>query len=264
MTDVTLARQPSDPPPSHNQTTNLQTSDPQLYARSFADVYRDWYDDLDDPTVMVQSFRRRCAEGACIVELGSGTGRLASPLHDAGFRVVALDASLEMLELAASGPRPIAADMAAMPLASGSADAALVAYNTLLNLDSHEEQQRCFAEIARVVRRGGVAAIESFIATSDGATPFGVTIRQHPVNPDARVAIITGPDPNQPDVIVGSHVELGSPLVCRPWRLLYQSPQDLDMRANAAGMALVERHSDWAGTPFDESGHRHVSWYERV
>lgn len=256
---MTLASQPSDP-----QHSDDQPSDPQLYARSFADVYHDWYDDLDDPAVMVQAFRRRCPQGSCIVELGSGTGRLASPLHDAGFHVVALDASLEMLGLAAAGPRPVAADMAAMPLASSSADAALIAYNTLLNLDSHEQQQRCFAEIARVMRPGGVAAIESFIVTTDEATPFGVTIRQHPADPDARVAIITGPDPDQPDVIVGSHVELGSPIVCRPWRLLYQSPQDLDTRATAAGMVLVERHSDWASTPFDESGYRHVSWYERI
>lgn len=256
---MTLARQPSDPQP-----LNPRPSDPQLYARSFADVYQDWYDDLDDPAVMVQAFRRRCAKGACIVELGSGTGRLASPLHDAGFNVIALDASREMLRLAAAGPRPIAGDMAAMPLASDSADAVLIAYNTLLNLDSHEQQQRCFAEMARVVRPGGVAAIESFIATTDQATPFGVTIRRHPADPDARVAIITGPDPDEPDVIVGSHVELGSPIVCRPWRLLYQSPCDLDTSATTAGMVLVERHSDWAGTPFEESGYRHVSWYERT
>ena len=251
---MTLANQPSGSPPS----------DPQLYARSFADVYQEWYDDLDDPAVMVQAFRRQCADGASIAELGSGTGRLASPLHDAGFQVVALDASFQMLGFAAPGPRPIAADMTAIPLASNSVDAALIAYNTLLNLDSHEQQQRCFVEIARVIRPGGVAAVESFIAMTSEATPFGISIRQHPADPDARIAIITGPDLDEPDVIVGSHVELGSPIVCRPWRLFYQSPQELDASATAAGMVLLERYSDWLGTPFDDSGHRHVSWYKRI
>lgn len=74
-----------------------QRPDPRLYARSFADVYQDWYGDLDDPAVMVQAFTARCSPGARMLELGSGTGRLATPLHDAGFVVMALDASPAML-----------------------------------------------------------------------------------------------------------------------------------------------------------------------
>lgn len=252
------------PAPPPHAAPQHPGSDAQLYARSFADVYEDWYGELDDPAVMVQSFAYRCAAGARILELGSGTGRLATPLDDAGFQVIALDASPEMLAVAPAGPLAVAADMAVLPIGSNSMSGALIAYNTLLNLASHSQQQQCFAEIARVLCHGGLVAIEAFIADTGGASPFGVSLREHPTNPTARLAIITGPDDQNRDAIVGSHVELGSSVVCRPWRLFYQSPHELDACAEAVGLVLSERHSDWAGTTFDPDGHRHVSWYKRI
>lgn len=243
---------------------NPADPDPQLYARSFADVYQDWYGDLDDPAVMVRAFTARCTPGARILELGSGTGRLATPLHDAGFHVTALDASATMLEAAPPGPLVVAADMAALPLRTGSADGALIAYNTLLNLASVAQQRQCFAEVARVLRPGGTVAIEAFIAGATDGSPFGVSMRDHPTNPAARLAIITGPAEEDTDAIVGSHVEIGPSVVCRPWRLLYQSPEQLDASGEAMGLVLCDRHNDWAGAQFDPDGHRHVSWYERI
>jgi len=237
--------------------------DPQLYGRSFTDVYDRWYNDLDDPSHLVQAFQHRCDVGATIVELGSGTGRLAAPLKRAGFRVLALDASTAMLGLAPAGPHSIAADMAAMPIVDGHADAVLIAYNTILNLDGPEQQQRCFHEIARILRPGGVAAIEAFVADTAQPSSFGVTLRSHPTRASEHIAIVTGPDAHDPDVIVGSHIELGRSIVCRPWRLRYASPQNLDQTARNAGLAMGERHQNWTGKPFDESGNRHVTWYER-
>jgi len=238
--------------------------DPQLYARSFFDVYDDWYHDLDDPRVMVDALRLQSGQGAFVVELGSGTGRLSTPLHDAGFRVVALDASADMLAFAPSGPSPVAGDMAVLPLATACADAVLVAYNTFFNLASRAQQLMCFREIARVLKATGVVAIEAFVADVDDTAAFGVTIRAHPSRPDARLAIVTGPDAHDPDVIIGSHVELGATTTCRPWRLTYQSPSELDQCAGAAGLALRDRDGDWTGNTFDATGHRHVSWYEKA
>lgn len=237
------------------------TWDPQLYARSFTDVYDHWYHDLDDPSLLVQAFASRCGAGARIVELGSGTGRLATPLGHAGFHVVALDASPAMLARALTGPLPVAADMAAMPLVDACADAVLVAYNTMLNLDGFDQQQQCFYEIARVLRPGGVAVVEAFIANTEQPSPFGVTMRDHPGRDGGRIAIITGPDAHDPDVIVGSHVELQPAVVCRPWRLRYSSPEALDRCAHAAGLVVSERYSDWSSRPFDAADQRHVTWY---
>ena len=166
--------------------------------------------------------------------------------------------------IAPQGPLAVAADMAALPLAGHTVDAALIAYNTLLNLASHVQQKRCFAEIARVLRPGGIVAIEAFIADTSDVSPFGVSLREHPTDPGARLAIITGPDEHNNDALVGSHVEIGASIVCRPWRLLYQSPPELDACGEAVGLVLRTRRNDWAGTSFDTDGHRHVSWYERI
>ncbi len=239
-------------------------SDPQLYARSFADVYDSWYGNLDDSSLLVNSFHDRCTPGARIVELGSGTGRLASPLHHAGFQVIALDASHEMLLTATNGPTSVTGDMAALPIASGAVDAVLVAYNTLFNLPSAWQQRRCMRDVARVLRPGGLFAIEAFVAAIDADSPFGVSTRTHPSEPGLRLAIVTGPDPADADVIVGSHIELGTTTTCRPWRLAYQSPAELDRCAQEANLELCGRYGDWAGSEFDADGLRHVSWYERI
>jgi hypothetical protein len=38
----------------------------------------------------------------------------------------------------------------------------------------------------------------------------------------------------------------------------------VDEAAAAAGLALVERWADWAGTPFDDDSPHHVSVYRRA
>jgi len=239
-------------------------TDAGLYARSFVDVYDDWYSELDDPLVLVDAFQVRCRLGAVIVEMGSGTGRLATPLHTAGFAVLSIDVSCDLLGAAPPGPLVVAADMTTTPLKTGCADAVLIAYNTLFNLASRHQQQQCFHEVARILRPGGLLAVEAFIADTGDALTFGVSTRAHPRDPDAQLVIITGPDESDPDVIVGSHIEIGRSTICRPWRLAYQSPDELDACAQGAGLVRRDRFSDWAGTAFGPDGVRHVSWYERI
>lgn len=239
-------------------------NDSQLYARSFADVYDLWYGELDDPGVLVDSVARRHPRGAEVLELGSGTGRLATPLHRAGFHVTAVDVSPTMLAAAPPGPVRIAADMAELPLADATIDVVLIAYNTLFNLSSRQLQARCVHEASRVLRPGGSFVVEAFVADIDGAAGYDVSFRDRSADQGSRTAIVTGPDPDDEDVIIGSHVELGPTITCRPWRLVYRSPASLDDIASAARLELRDRCGDWAGTPFGSGSTRHVSWYERI
>ena len=238
-------------------------SDPLLYARSFADVYDQWYTTLDDPAELVTAAVGHCLHGGTIVELGSGTGRLAKPLHDAGFNVIALDIATSMLTAAAPGPAPVAADATHIPLQNNSADLVIVAYNTLFNMASRAAQQRCFAEAARILRPHAMFAVEAFVAP-DVHRNFGITVRDHPSDPDRKLAILTGPSPDHPEIVDGSHVELGATTTCRPWQLVYQSPAELDVAATRSGLQLTRRVADWAGNTFDENQQRHVSWYKRI
>lgn len=237
--------------------------DPQLYARSFADVYDAWYGDLEDPRLLVEAFAKRLAPGATILELGSGTGRLATPLTEAGFNVLALDASLSMLRQDKLNANRLCADMAAPPVRSASIAAVLIAYNTFFNLDDRQTQQDCLVALSLALAPGGLLAIDVFSAPEDRAGQFGITIRDHPAEPNARLAILTGPDRSDPAIVVGSHVELADEVTCRPWRIAYCSPADLDSLAVAAGLTLVGRYAHWNDANFSDQAIRHVSWYRR-
>ena len=55
----------------------MEGYDASTYGERFADVYDDWYGDLGDPQACVDTVAR-LAGGGPVLELGVGTGRLAS------------------------------------------------------------------------------------------------------------------------------------------------------------------------------------------
>lgn len=239
--------------------------DPGLYGRSFSDVYDDWYRDISDPAEVVQACSARFDHSARIVEFGSGSARLAAPLAAAGFAVIGIDASIAMLRLSPVTPKlaAVTSDMADLGLAAGCADAVLIAYNTLFNVIEPDRQQQCLVEAHRLLRPGGVLAIDCFIATPVDDQP-AVTSAIRSADDQTAVAIITSREraAGRSQRLVGSHIEVRhDELICRPWELFYRPPGELDVSARAAGFTLDERFADWSGTSFDPLGPRHVSWY---
>jgi SAM-dependent methyltransferase len=120
----------------------------------------DAYDALWSPVILpparavVGALRLR--SGNRVVDIGAGTGALTPVLRaevGSAARVVALDASRGMLHAARSvhGVSAAQADAAALPIADGSADAALLAF-VLFHLN---DPARGIAEAARVLRPGG-------------------------------------------------------------------------------------------------------------
>jgi SAM-dependent methyltransferase len=94
--------------------------------------------------------------GRCVVaDIGAGTGALLGAILAASpaARVVAVDASAEMLHIARSqrGAQALLADALALPLADETTDAVLLAY-VLFHLP---DPARAVAEAARVLRPGG-------------------------------------------------------------------------------------------------------------
>lgn len=102
------------------------------------------------------------------LDLGCGTGRAFPHLVAAGLSVIAVDASLPMLEVArkrASSARValLHADMyARLPLADGSIDAVLALHSVLAHPphDPHRAWAAVGREIARVARPGALVAID--------------------------------------------------------------------------------------------------------
>ena len=94
--------------------------------------------------------------GACVADVGAGTGRWAIPLGQEGFRLVALDLSPEMLaylrqKAGTTPPYPVRADAHALPLASAGCEALLSVHT----LQLMQNLPQVVAEIARVLRPGG-------------------------------------------------------------------------------------------------------------
>ena len=233
---------------------------PDTYGESFADVYDDWYGDMDGLSDCVETIYG-LSLGGMVLELGVGTGRIAIPLAQAGCQVVGVDASPAMLsQLARRDPGgAVQQHLGTMagPLPDGPFQVVFVAYNTFFNMTSARDQLACLTEVRRCLASGGHLVIEAFVP--DRFTPErGVDAR---TTADGIVLNVTRNDPVS-QVVLGQQVQLGEDGVrLRPWQIRYLTPLQLDELAVSVGLGLVARWSDWAGTLFDHESQRHVSVY---
>lgn len=105
-----------------------------------------------------------------VLDIGTGTGRIAELIADAAERVVALDKNLEMLKVArarlqhlpASRVELVQGDFAELPFAAASFDTVLL--HQVLHFA--QEPATALAEAARVTRTGGRIAIVDFASHS--------------------------------------------------------------------------------------------------
>ncbi len=253
--------------------------DAATYGDRFAEVYDDWYHDVTDTDACVGTVADLARTSTTdrrprVLELGVGTGRLALPLATAGISVIGVDASAAMLDAMAAKPGgdevvAVLGDMTDPPfeqLADGdgeppSFDVVLVAYNTLFNLVEDGQQARCLSRAASVLAPGGVVVVEAFVPEADVSSGDSVTTRQ--VTAERVVLSVSRTDaPGQ--IAMGQYVEISEQGIrLRPWQIRWQTPDDLDEMAEAAGLELQERWSDWTRAPFDDTTTTHISIYHR-
>jgi ubiquinone/menaquinone biosynthesis C-methylase UbiE len=114
-----------------------------------------------------QDLARR--EGGPVLELGSGTGRLTMPVARTGVRVVGVDRSNRMLAFAsararrlvkARRPRLVLGDIRRLPFQGGRFSVVMAPYGMLQSLTSDRDLTATLAEVARVLRRGGVLGVD--------------------------------------------------------------------------------------------------------
>jgi SAM-dependent methyltransferase len=238
---------------------------PTTYGDGFADVYDDWYADVSPPA-QTAAFVAERVDGL-VVELGSGTGRLAGPLLAAGAPVVGLDASLAMLRRSRDRHPPVpvvVADMAEQPFRPTCAGGVLLAFNTLFNLPDRVLQRHALRQAALLVAPHGVVIVEAFVPADDTDEDADVDDRVDVVRLESDLVVLrVSRTDRSAGTVSGHHVELrdGEPVRLRPWHLRFTGPAGLDALAATAGLALVERCADWTGAPFDERSHTHVSVY---
>ena len=226
------------------------------------------YDALHDPgttEASVDLLDVLFAGGREVLELAIGTGRVALPLTERGYRVSGIDASPEMLALLRAKPGADAietscADMADFDLGR-CFDHALLVFNTLFNLTSQEAQIGCFAAVARHLKPGGRFVVEAFVPDLSGfADHQRVKVNRLDRTQVWIEAAVHDPVAQRLDMQRIRFDGDGARLVPLPMR--YAWPAEIDLMARLAGMRLVDRWGGWDRAPFTGDARMHVSVYE--
>lgn len=155
----------------------------------FREIYAqraDWFDQLvsreDHVGCLLPAVRAICnLDGATVVELGAGTGRVTRLIAPHARHVYAFDASGHMLHKARSYGLPNAtwavADNRALPVRQGWADISIEGWSISHSTDWYPdrwraEARRAIDEMLRVLKPGGVAvAIETLGTGFEEPTP---------------------------------------------------------------------------------------------
>src|SRR4029079_7082842 len=138
------------------------------------DVYAPFYDWENARTLQRRDVafwqRLAVAQDGPVLELGCGTGRIAVPVARAGARIVGIDRAGEMLARARKrvvrarlGKRLalVRGDIRDLPFTARTKfSAVLAAYGILQSLTRERDLTRTFESVARVLRRGGLFAID--------------------------------------------------------------------------------------------------------
>ena len=156
--------------------------DPEARARALARLYD--LDLLDDPGDLDLYLALAGRVGGPILELATGSGRLAVPLAEAGYDVTGVDLDPAMLDRARTaaderGPsvarrlRWVEADLRGLTLLdAGSYRLAFIALNSLFLLRDRAEQAAALATLARHVTDGGLVVVDAWLP--DGRRPRAV------------------------------------------------------------------------------------------
>ncbi len=240
------------------------------YGDSFADVYDDWYSDLNDADFVESLCRILPNRPAHICELGVGTARLISaiatrrlPVLDV---VVGVDTSEAMLNIARhktanDSVTYLLADFS-RNISTGPYDLIFAGYNTFFNLANEESMRSCLSLVANTLTPNGSFFVDlarplhtengSYVEIRSSTTSSTVLSFSHHEVEHQRMS--------------GQFIEYtqGIPGQPRRWAVHYLSPEQLDSYATDADLVLVNRSEDGHGSVFTADSRRHISQYRRL
>jgi SAM-dependent methyltransferase len=237
------------------------------FGEEIAARYDDSSDERFQPAAIepvVELLAELAGDGAAL-ELGIGTGRIALPLARRGVEVHGIDLSSAMVARLRAKPGgdeiPVVLGDFATARAEGTFTLAYLAFNTIQNLTTQDEQVACFENVAAHLEPGGHFVIEVGVPNLRRLPP-GETVRAFALEP-------THVGFDEFDVarqgLVSHHFEL----IDGAWRshpvpFRYVWPSELDLMARIAGMTLVDRWSGWRREPFTSESTSHVSVWRKA
>jgi SAM-dependent methyltransferase len=239
--------------------------EPPTYGDRIADVYDEWYAELD-PATAVELLAELAGDGR-VLELAIGSGRIALPLAARGVEVHGIDASERMVERLRAKPGgeaiPVTmGDFADVPV-EGTFRVVFVAFNTFFALPDQEAQIRCFERVAAHLDGEGVLVLEAFVPDL-ARYDRGQRVSSIRTKLDHIVLDVSQLDAAS-QTVFSQHVLIsdeGTKLF--PVQVRYAWPTELDLMARLAGLRLRARYADWARSTFTSSASSHVSVYEHA
>jgi SAM-dependent methyltransferase len=251
-TEETLATGPAD---AAEPGAGLGTALTTAYSDALAEVYDEIYPATPDLEDIADFLLTLTAPGASVLELGVGTGRVALPLADKGFRVHGVDSSEGMLaRLAHKDPEaritPVHADFATLDLGR-TFDVVLAPFNSLCCAVAPDEQIALMHAVARHTAPDGHVVIETF-DPSDYHVQKKNEISTYPI--DGRGAMIEsiGVLPASQNMMIHNTLFLdGEAPKSATTVMRYLWPSELDLLAGIARLELSARYSGWREQPFD-------------
>ena len=233
---------------------------------TFGEIYAEDYDERHDPgtTDDAVELLADLAGSGRILELAVGTGRIALPLAQRGFDIHGIEGSREMAEKLRQKPDgdsiPVSIGDYADVDVEGCFDLVFLVFNTLFNLQTQEDQIRCFANVSRHLSDRGVFLVETFVPD---LTQFedGQYCRTKELGFDTAWLDTAIHDP------VGQRIEYQRVHISKdgirknPLVMRYAWPAEIDLMARLAGLQLKDRWGDWNRSPFTAGSEMHVSVY---
>ena len=213
------------------------------------------------------AFLEQLAGRGPVLELGTGTGRIALPLAARGVRVDGVDLSPAMVAQLRTKPggdeiSVTVGDFADVPV-PGAYRLIFVVWNTLFNLLTQEDQVRCFENVAAHLTDDGFFVVEAFVPAFLYRLRNDQYVDAEAIRVDeVRLDLLRHDMATQ--MIEESHVSL-SPAGVRlnPVVQRYAWPSELDLMARIAGLRLKSRWGGWNREPFNSTSSTHVSVYGR-
>ena len=235
------------------------------FGEKLASVYDNMYPYIEiDTQHTVELFKQLCPPPARVLELGVGTGRVALPLAELGYRVHGIDGSPAMLDrLRARDPDGRVTTQLGDFTATTTGeryDLVVVLLNTFFSAVTKDQQLSCLRHVREQLAPSGRFVVEVFDPTpfhSQTQPSFSV---RHLGDQGVMLDMLTVDRAQQ--LMVGVHTILdgGKPETVQHV-LRYAFPFELDLLAAACGLHLEHRWAGFTREPFTAASHRHVSVY---
>lgn len=239
------------------------------YGEAFADIYDDWYSELDDGDFVSYLVSVLPDHPVSVLELGVGTGRLLAQFRtlrrhtDHLFGIDSSDAMLEKLRARRElTDVTVTVGDFSHSLPDGSFDLIFVGYNTLFNLPDDDALRSCLSLVRDKLSPTGVFALDVVVPEPESTNDV-VSVKS--ITHDSVTLSVSRHD-HHAQRITGQFVDITTTngVTLRPWSVRYWTPEQLDAHAAAVGLSLSARLADGHGTSHDGDNARHISTYVRT